>query len=117
MAEFASASGRTEAALGFIAWAREAAERTENEDCVRLSKHVHATVLLRAGRPREALPILPPDSSPVFINAFFQAIRWAEALLAVGDKSGARDWLSRGYEAARAYDLPREPCDQLARHL
>jgi transcriptional regulator with XRE-family HTH domain len=62
MAQYASEAGHSEAALGWISKAEPLAERLYPE-ALHMTRHIHAKVLLAAGRAQEALRILPSQAA------------------------------------------------------
>jgi transcriptional regulator with XRE-family HTH domain len=120
MAQYASGAGHFEAALGWIGQAQASAERlSENPLTLHLAKHVHANVLLAAGRPREALRKQPsPEEAGLTVyQRLYEADQRVEILQALGDHTGAQDWLNRAYALCREHGLSTEGSDALARRF
>ncbi len=119
MADFASGGRQHASALDFARCAEEAAESSGDAECQHLCRHIHAGVLLRAGQPRKALALLPAATSPFYIHAACQEMRWTEALLEAGDHTDADAWLRRAYATIDTYEITkmRPYADILARSL
>jgi len=118
MAQYASESGHFEAALGWISQAEALAERLYPASLY-LSRHVHANVLLAAGRPREAFRRLPsPEAAEFSVHQeLYDANQRVEVMRALGDHTGAQDWLNRAYALCREHGLSTAGPDSLARRL
>src|SRR5262249_503654 len=98
MAQYALEGGDIETALGGIGKAGTLAEGFGQPLPLHLAKHIHARVLLAAGRARQALPLLPsPEADISPQQRLFDTYLWVEILLVLGDHTGAQDCLSRAY--------------------
>lgn len=119
MADYASRAGHTETALGYIQRARTAAERTGDSDVIRSAAYVHADILVRAGRAKEALTRLSNAPYRIPFQNVLQAMKWAETLLALDEQQAAHEWLRRAYSLIETYNLTayRPGADLLARKL
>jgi transcriptional regulator with XRE-family HTH domain len=109
--------GRREAALACALQAYGMAEQLEDPDALRLCRSVHASVLLSAGEARKVLPLLiPPDEHSHPVNQILEALQWARALLAVGEREAAIQRLREAYRIIDRYDYPsfRPTVDGLA---
>jgi transcriptional regulator with XRE-family HTH domain len=115
MAEWFCRDGHFDEALACITQATETAERAGSAIDLRSARHIHASILLNMGRPAEALPLLCRDEHPNLFQRLFEGYHWVDALLGVGERSAARDWMERVYAIVQAYDLPTEGADALAR--
>lgn len=116
MADYAVESGHFEAALSWICKAETLAERLDTSVTLHLAKHVHAKVLLAAGRPKEALPLLPlPEAGISVHQQLYQTYQWIQVLLALGDHTGVQDWLNHAYALCQEYGLSTEGTDAMAR--
>ncbi len=105
LAEYAGHMGDLDAAFALIGEARGLAE---NEEQSKLGRHIHAALLVQAGRAEEALPLLP-EPCPPEVSAHRAALElslWAGALADTGDVSAAHDCLNRFFAVLAEYDLP-----------
>lgn len=101
MAQYASESNHTEAALAWVRKAEAQAERLYPLS-LHLTKHIHAKVLLAAGRPKEAMQVMPAPEAGVSVQQqLYEANLRVEALLALGDLTEAQEWLNRAYALCR----------------
>ncbi len=118
MADYALESGHFEAALGWIGKAETLAKRLDEDISLHLARHVHVKVLVAAGHPKEALPLLPLPNRGISVHQqLYDAYQWIGASLAVGDHTGAQDWLNRAYALCQEYGLSTEGTDALARQF
>jgi transcriptional regulator with XRE-family HTH domain len=118
MAQYALEAGDIETALGWIGKAETLAERFGDPIPLHLAKHIHARALLAAGRAKEALPLLPsPEADIGPQQRLFDAYLWVEALQALDDRFGARDWLNRAYALCQEHGFTTEGTDALARRF
>lgn len=117
MADYMSLSGDVESALRVSAQAYAIANRDDGD--FRNNQLDHARILVRAGQPQQALPLLSEDESPLPLDNMRDALLWAETLLALGDKAKAQDWLRRAYDITDRHDLwrLRPEVDALARRV
>jgi transcriptional regulator with XRE-family HTH domain len=96
IAEQASFAGWHDVALSFSLQACELAKRSEDAHLIYLARAVSSDVLLRAGRPRQALDFLLDSAEPSHpLNQILDALRWAWGLRALGDRASAVWWLER----------------------
>jgi hypothetical protein len=58
---------------------------------------------LASGEPERAVRYLPEDTSPVAARQVIDPLTWAGALLALGDRRGARVWIDRAIAGVDAY--------------
>jgi len=118
MADYAMEAGDTEAALGWIGKAEALAERLDTPLALHLAKHIHARVLLAAGRPKEALPLLPAPEPDISVHQqLYDAYQWVEVLQALGERCAAQDWLRRAYALCQEYGLSTGGTDALAQRF
>jgi hypothetical protein len=122
MADYAMQAGNTEGALGWIGQAEALAERLDTPYILHLAKHVHANVLLTAGRPKEALRKVPSPDAGIGAHIgvhqqLYDTYQRVEVLRALGDPTGAQDWLNWAYAHCQAHGLPTVGADALARRF
>jgi transcriptional regulator with XRE-family HTH domain len=116
MADYAMQSGHTEAALEWIGKAKALAERLDIPIPLHLAQHIHARVLLVAGRPKEALHVLPAPEAGISVHQqMYEACQRVEVLLALEERTEAQEWLDRACALCQEYDLSTESTDALAR--
>ncbi|MBW3622373.1 MAG: helix-turn-helix domain-containing protein [Armatimonadetes bacterium] len=117
MADYAHRGGYTEAALDYIQKAYVTAEQAEDPNAHRLARFVHAEILLEAGQPRTALPLLYETPPPFPLQTILEALQWGEALFALGDRTEAYSWALHAGELLDTYDYPHllEPWKELIR--
>jgi transcriptional regulator with XRE-family HTH domain len=115
MAEWFCHDGHFDEALACITKATVTAERAESAIDLRSARHIHAHILLNIGCPAQALPLLCRDEHPSPFQRLFEGYHWVDALLGVGERSAACEWLARVYAIVQRYDLPSEGADTLAR--
>jgi transcriptional regulator with XRE-family HTH domain len=117
MAQYASESGHFETALDWIRKAEALAERLYPLS-LHLTKHIHARVLLAAGRANEALLAMPSQEAGISVHQqLYEANQRVEVLQALGDHTEAHDWLNRAYTLCREHSLSTEGTDALARRF
>ncbi len=118
MADYASRAGQSAAALDLIGYARADAERTEDPDLIHLSKYVHADILVKSGRPAEAIPLLEAGQILSPFQNVLDRLKSAEALLAVGSRA-AQEHLQHAYALIRRHQMTNYQggADRLARQL
>lgn len=120
-AEYAGLAGETEKALALVKESRLAVEaEKDDEEAMRLANIIQARILLKAGRASESFPFLAADdkiSSPM--QHAFEQLQWVQALMALGDRSGAREWIERFYRQIDEHTLEwmRPKGDAFARSL
>lgn len=114
MAQYASELGHFEAALSWVRKAEAMAERLYPAS-LHLTKHIHANVLLKAGKPKEALLMQPSENVVVGVHQqLYEANQRAEILYVLGDITEAYAWLNRAYTLCQEYGLSTEGTDSLA---
>jgi len=88
--------------------ARIATERAHNPppNLLRNTQLHHAGVLLHAGQPARALEHLPSSLSADPIQRRVEAVYWTEALLLLGERGAAQEWLARAVAAAEQSEQP-----------
>ena len=116
-----TAAGHMGAALSLIVQARELADRSEHFETQHCGQYVHAQLLLAAGRPADALSVLPQPRSAQD-DALMSAknlLLWAQVMHALGERGDANDWLGRFYERVEQFNFDhlRPEGDALARRL
>jgi transcriptional regulator with XRE-family HTH domain len=119
LAAYAQHGGWTDTAHGWLDKSQEAAIRYDNMEAIRMGNQFRARLFIQAGRAAEAVPLLPQDDSiPAYIRIYEQLL-WAEALLALGDASGAADWLRRFYALVDEHEIEHQRWqgDAIARRL
>jgi transcriptional regulator with XRE-family HTH domain len=117
MGDYAWYAGQGAAALSFANHARRLAEQAEDPSALRLCQGVQVDLLVRAGRAREALPLLSsPDDYSLGLARLLETLRWVKVLRALGEPS-ASDWLNQAYSLIERYRYPnfRKTADELAR--
>ena len=123
MANYMAQAGRIPAALDTIAQSCRVAQRSENPLELRLRRLDRAAILLRTGLPQDAclaLDLLPSDTAYYGFQPAHRAREWlllAEALMVVGERSEAGQWLSRAGEIVRDNHLDTTALDTLARRF
>jgi transcriptional regulator with XRE-family HTH domain len=118
MADYAMEAGHFEAAVDWIGKAEAQAERLADPSPLHLAKHIHAKVLLAAGRPKEALRVMPAPEPGISVHQqLYEAYQRVEVLLALGDHTGTYDWLNRAYALCQKYGLSTEGTDALERRF
>jgi transcriptional regulator with XRE-family HTH domain len=87
--------GQVADALASVEKAQAAAERSANPIAIRNSGCDSAAILLQVGRPEEAIAWLSTEEQPNIYHRVYEAHIWATALLMLGDKSGAEQWVKK----------------------
>jgi transcriptional regulator with XRE-family HTH domain len=103
MAQSAAWAGEFDASWRWIARALEAARESEDAHWLRLTRFAYSEILLASGEPERAVRYLPEDTSPVAARQVIDPLTWAGALLALGDRRGARVWIDRAIAGVDAY--------------
>jgi transcriptional regulator with XRE-family HTH domain len=119
MADYLRRGGELANALHYSAQARVLAERGEDQALVELTAFTHAGVLIEAGQPDKALPLLRPGDISVPIQHLNEAFLWTRAFLKMEDRTAAAAWMSRTYTLMDSYDLTycKMTADILAQQL
>ena len=117
MAEYATAAGDTAAALDWAARAHVLAQDQDDPRVLHLAGHVWGRALFAAGRPGEALALLPSDEHATPHQQLWDSCYRVEARLALGDRSGAQAELGHAYALCREHDLPTGLPGELAQRL
>jgi transcriptional regulator with XRE-family HTH domain len=105
MAKYVALSGQTEAGLSLAARARQVAGQAENISEGYLRAVDHAQILIRAGRGKEALQVLPnPAGASRGLKATVQLLL-AEAHLQIGNISEGQDWLQQAQTVIETHQL------------
>jgi hypothetical protein len=117
MAEYATAAGDTAAALDWAGKAHTLAQDQDDPLVLHLAGHVWGRALLAAGRPGEALALLPSDEHASPHQQLWDSCYRVEARLALGDRSGAQEELGHAFALCREHDLPTGLPGELAQRL
>lgn len=117
MAQYAADAGESALALDAVRKATALAERSGNPVYPILARHIHVHVLLAAGRPAEALPLLPEGDSHDISQRLLDLGQRARVLLALGERTEAQTCLNRADVLCREHDLPTEAPDDVARQF
>jgi transcriptional regulator with XRE-family HTH domain len=106
LAEYLALQGSMEEALALSRQACQIAARRDSWE-EQLRKLDYAELLLQAGRPAEALPLLPTELSGSARNRIWEALLWVQALLETGDRHAAHLWLECAYALPQLDTQPR----------
>ena len=117
MAEYATAAGDTAAALDWAGRAHTLAQDQDDPRVLHLAGHVWGRALFAAGRPGEALALLPSDAHATPHQQLWDSCYRVEARLALGDGSGAQAELGHAFALCREHDLPTGLPGELAQRL
>ncbi len=117
MAEYRAMAGETEAALDSAAQAYTVAERCKNADEPSLRRFDQARLLLKVGRAHEALALLPSQEPAHLPQRMAERLLRAEALLTLGSRSEAHDWLNHVYAMVRDYGFDSRDADRLSQRF
>jgi transcriptional regulator with XRE-family HTH domain len=117
MAGYATDAGDTAAAVDWAGRAHLLAQDQDDPLVLHLAGHVWGRALLAAGRPGEALALLPSDGHASPHQQLWDACYRVEARLALLDRSGAQEELGRAFALCREHDLPTGLPGELAQRL
>jgi transcriptional regulator with XRE-family HTH domain len=106
LAKYFALSGQTDAGLSLSAQARQVAGMAVNRTEHYLRTVDHASILIQAGRAKEALQILPDPANPAS-RASQATVRLllAEAHLQIGSLSEGQDWLQQAQTVIETHQL------------
>lgn len=98
--------GEIREALHLVEKAKEAADRTQRGTAIRNSHYDSAAVLLSVGQVEKAREFLDSGEQPNIYHRLTEAHVWMDMSLALGDSSGARQWLRQIQNVIETYALP-----------
>jgi transcriptional regulator with XRE-family HTH domain len=105
MAEYLVLEEANSEARALLMRACHIAQDCANPTELRLRKLDLARLHLRDGNAGEALPLAVLDPLDTPLRRADIALIWAEGLLALGERSGAQEWLQRACADIQTYDL------------
>lgn len=98
--------GEDREALRLVEKAKIAADRTQSGTAIRNSRYDSAIVLLHTGQIEKARELLYPGEQPNIYHRITEAHVWAATSLAIGDRSGADQWIEQIQTSIEKFALP-----------
>lgn len=105
IAEYLIQAGHYDEALRYSLQSFEVIQRFDSDVEMRHARHDHAYALLKAGYPKQAADLMPPDTGTLPLQQIQNAILWAQVRLGLGDKASAMDWALRAWQVMEVNDF------------